>query len=161
MYLRCHFFFNLLFGEFCAVIGQVTNYCDTWWPVSVWLFTCQMFTLPIWVNDNTVAMEGALKKIQSDESSIWAVFKKLGIPHSSMASDHDGNLESKTLKEDDSKKCLQAEGSSSSLSQGQSLSGTVLCVARIVCTESMNDFLMWPDTPKHKGRDRLKDNHLQ
>jgi len=78
-----------------------------------------------------------------------------------MASDHDGNLESRTLKEYDSRKCLQAEGFSSSLSQGQSMCGRALCVVRIVRTESMNDFLMWPDTPKHKGRDRLKDSHLQ
>jgi len=41
------------------------------------------------------------------------------------------------------------------------MSGRALCVARIVQTESMDDFLMWPDTPKHKGRDRLKDNYLQ
>jgi len=78
-----------------------------------------------------------------------------------MASYHDGNLESRTLKEYDSRKCLQAEGSSSSLSQGQSMSGRALCVGRIIRTESMNDFLMWPDTPKHKGTDILMDNHLQ
>lgn len=87
--------------------------------------------------------------------------KKLGVPHSSMVSNHDGYLESRTLKEYDSRKCLQAEGSSSSLSQGQSMSSRALCVARIVCIESMNDFLMWPDTPRLKGRVRLKDKHLQ
>jgi hypothetical protein len=77
-----------------------------------------------------------------------------------MASDHGRNLENRTLKEYDSRKCLQAEGFSSSLSQGQSMSGRALCVVRIVCTESMNDFLMWSDTPKHKGRYRLKDKHF-
>ena len=29
---------------------------------------------------------------------------------------------------------------------------TDLGVARIVHIESMNDFRMWPDTPKHKGK---------
>jgi hypothetical protein len=38
------------------------------------------------------------------------------------------------------------------------VSGTAVCVPRTVHTEPMNDFLMWPDTPKHKGRDSLKDN---
>lgn len=78
-----------------------------------------------------------------------------------MVSNHNGNSESRTLKEYDGRKRLQAEGSSSSFSEGQSMSGRALCVARIVRTLCMNDFLLWPDTSKHKGRDRLKDNHLQ
>jgi len=34
----------------------------------------------------------------------------------------------------------------------KSMRSTALGVARIVHIESMNDFLMWPYTPKHKGK---------
>jgi hypothetical protein len=69
-----------------------------------------------------------------------------------MTADHDGNLGTRTPKEDDSRKCLQAEQSSSSLSQEQSVISRASCVARIVCNEPINDFLKWPDTPKGKGK---------
>jgi hypothetical protein len=69
-----------------------------------------------------------------------------------MTADHDGNLGTRIREEDDSRKCLQAEQSSSSLSQEQSMISRASCVARIVCTEPMNDLLKWPDTPKCKGK---------
>jgi len=33
---------------------------------------------------------------------------------------------------------------------------TASCVARIVCTEHMNDFLKWPDTPKCEGKSQTE-----
>jgi hypothetical protein len=69
-----------------------------------------------------------------------------------MTADHNRNLGTRTPKEDDSRKCLQPERSSSSLSQEQSMISRALCVGRIVCAELMNDFLKWPDTPKCKGK---------
>lgn len=55
--------------------------------------------------------------------------------------DHDGNLGTRTPKEDDSRKSIQAERSSSSLSQEQSVISRTSCVARIVHIEPVNDFL--------------------
>lgn len=69
-----------------------------------------------------------------------------------MATDCDGNLGSRTSKGNVSRICLQAEGSSGSLSQEQSVSGRALCVARIVCIESMNNYLVWPVTAECKGK---------
>jgi hypothetical protein len=69
-----------------------------------------------------------------------------------MTADHDDNLESRTPKEDVSRKYLQAERYSSSLSQEQSMSSRAFCVARILCIESMDDFLMLPDTLKRIGK---------
>jgi len=65
-----------------------------------------------------------------------------------MTDDHDRKLGTRTPKENDSRKCLQVKQSSSNLSQEQSMISRASCVARIVCTEPMNDFLKWPDTPK-------------
>jgi hypothetical protein len=61
-----------------------------------------------------------------------------------MVADHDRNLGTRTPKEDDSRKRLQAERYSR---VEQSMSGRASCVARVVHTEPMDDFLMWPDTP--------------
>lgn len=69
-----------------------------------------------------------------------------------MMADHDGNLGTRTPKEDDSRKSIQAERSSSSLSQEQSVISRTSCVARIVHIEPVNDFLKWPDTPKCEGK---------
>lgn len=69
-----------------------------------------------------------------------------------MMADHDGNLGTRTPKEDDSRKCIQAEQSSSSLSQEQSMISRASCVERIVRTEPVNDFLKWPDKPKCEGK---------
>jgi hypothetical protein len=68
-----------------------------------------------------------------------------------MAADQDGNLGSRTPEDDVSRKCLQAEGPSRSLSQEQSKNHRALCFARILRTELTNDFITWPDTLKCKG----------
>jgi len=41
-----------------------------------------------------------------------------------------------------------------------SASSNVSCVRNVVQTEGMKDFLVWPDTPQRKGKDRWKDNHM-
>jgi hypothetical protein len=41
-----------------------------------------------------------------------------------------------------------------------SASGKVSCVIRVVQTEGMKVFLVWPDTPKRKEKDGWKDNHM-
>jgi len=69
-----------------------------------------------------------------------------------MAADYDGNLGSRTPKEEVSRKYLHVEGSSSSLNQEKSTSRRDFCVARILRVESMNDFYTWPDTYKCKGK---------
>jgi hypothetical protein len=60
-----------------------------------------------------------------------------------MMADHIRSFGTRTSKEDDSGKCLQAE---QYRRVEQSMSSRGSCVARIVHTEPMNDFLMWPDT---------------
>jgi hypothetical protein len=75
-----------------------------------------------------------------------------------MKADHDRNLGTRTPKEDDSRKSLQAERYSRI---EQSMSSRASCVARIVHTKPMNDF-MWPNTPTNaKPKDSVSDNHLQ
>ena len=49
-------------------------------------------------------------------------------------------------------RCWQPEVYSRSLSQEKYMRGRALGVERIVHIESMNDFLMWPYTPKQKGK---------
>jgi hypothetical protein len=68
-----------------------------------------------------------------------------------MTADHNANLESGTLKVDN-RKSLPVEGSCSNLSCRKSVCSRASSVARVVSTEYMNEFLVWPDTPKHKGK---------
>ena len=41
-----------------------------------------------------------------------------------------------------------------------SASSKVSCVIKGLQTEGMKEFLVWSDTPKRKGKDRWKDNHM-
>jgi hypothetical protein len=72
-----------------------------------------------------------------------------------MTADHDVNLESFTPKVDN-KKSLPAKGSCSNLSDRQSVCSKASSVARVVSTENMSEFLVWPDTPKRKGKRRVE-----
>jgi hypothetical protein len=72
-----------------------------------------------------------------------------------MTADHDVNLESGTPKVDN-RNSLPAEGSCSNLSGIQSVCSTASSVARVVSTEYMSEFLVWPDTPKHKGKRQVE-----
>lgn len=69
-----------------------------------------------------------------------------------MAVHYDGNLRNRTLQEYVSKKCFEAERPSSTLSQEQCTSSTALCYARLELYIEPTNHIMWPDTPKCKGK---------
>jgi hypothetical protein len=72
-----------------------------------------------------------------------------------MTAENDVNLESDIPKVN-SRKSLPAEESCSNLSGRQSVCSRASSVARVVSTEYMSEFLVWPDTPKRKGKRRVE-----
>jgi hypothetical protein len=74
-----------------------------------------------------------------------------------MAADHEVKYESGTPKAGDKKSLPAEEGN---LSGRQSVCSTVSSVARVVSTEYMSEFLVWPNKPKREGKSRVKDSHL-
>jgi hypothetical protein len=100
-------------------------------------------------------------KIQNENQSLTSNGNDLNIPTGThdggerITADHDVNLESGTPKVDN-RKSLPAEGSCSNLSGRQSMCSRASSVARVVSTEYMSEFLVWPDTPKHKGKRRVE-----
>jgi hypothetical protein len=68
-----------------------------------------------------------------------------------MATDYDVSLGSAIPKVDEGTS-LPPEGYCSNLSCGQSMCGRALSFERVVCTEYMSEFLVWPDTPKCRGK---------
>jgi hypothetical protein len=69
------------------------------------------------------------KKLWHLVQKMYSFLQQL-IKQKNMANNHNGNLESRTSKEDE--RSLQAEGSSSNLSQEQSVIGTAMSVVRTV-----------------------------
>jgi hypothetical protein len=105
--------------------------------------------------------DSAVGKIQNENQSVTSDGNDLDFPtvihdaRERMASDHNVNLESGTPRVED-RKSLPAEGSCSNLSDGQYVCSRASSVARVVRTEHMSEFLVWPNTPKRKGK-RLVD----
>jgi hypothetical protein len=97
-------------------------------------------------------------KIQNENQSLTSNGNDLDFPTGTydggerMAADHDVNLESGTPKADN-RKSLPAEGSCSNLSGRQYVCSRNSSVARVVSTEYMSEFAVWPDTPKRKGKE--------